>query len=172
MTSMSTSAGPQPTEIQTPAGQATWGRIATSMPIAAVADKAQQLSKKGKLPGFARAGDGFSFAGFGEPFDYVVTARSDASGVVFDAAMHRKMPAIFAIVIVLSIWPGSWLTDSMLRSYFTGYNVAPWVTYAWYLPLTVVPLLWMIPRMLRRSREAAYAHAQEQIATLREALGG
>jgi hypothetical protein len=44
------------------------------------------------------------------------------------------------------------------------------VTYAWYIPLTVLPLLWMIPRMVRKSRLAAYAHAQEQIETLRTAL--
>jgi hypothetical protein len=169
MTSMSTTSDSQPAA-STPAGQAAWGHIATSQPIKAVTEKAQQLSRKGKLPGFERRGDAFHFAGFGEPFDYVVSARADANGISFHGAMHRKMPLIFAIVIAISIWPGSWLTDSMLRSYFTWYNYAEWVTYAWYIPLTVLPLLWMIPRMVRKSRVAAYSHAQEQIETLRTAL--
>lgn len=169
MTSMTTTSDSQPVS-NAPTGQAAWGHIATSQPMQAVADKAQQLSRKGKLPGFERRGEAFSFAGFGEPFDYIVSARPDAGGVSFHGAMHRKLPLIFAVVIVLSIWPGSWLTDSMLRSYFTWYNFEAWVTYAWYIPLTVVPLLWIIPRMMRKSRDAAYKHAQEQIQTLRTAL--
>lgn len=169
MTSMSTTSDIQPLTTA-PSGHAAWGHITTSQPIKAVADKAQQLARKGKLPGFERRGDAFTFAGFGEPFDYVVTARPDANGISFHASVHRKLPLVFAVVILLSIWPGSWLTDSMLRSYFTWYNFASWITYAWYIPLTVVPLLWIIPRMARKSRQAAFAHAQEQIQTLRAAL--
>ncbi|HLP83451.1 MAG TPA: hypothetical protein VK157_03810 [Phycisphaerales bacterium] len=158
-----------PAALSAPAGAA-WGAIATTSGMPVVLEKAQQLARKGKLPGFARTAAGFSFTGFGEPFDYVIEARTSDGGVSFHAAMHRKLPLIFAVIIVLSIWPGSWLTDSMLRSYFESYNFAAWVTYAWYIPLTVLPLLWMIPRMLRKSRQSAYAHACEQIETLRAAL--
>jgi len=147
-----------------------WGNLATTLSVVAVVERAQQLSRKGKLPGFAKVNDTFSFAGFGEPFDYTVVARAAEGGLSFHAKMQQKLPIIFAVVIAVSVWPGSWLTDSMLRSYFESYNFSTWFTYAWYIPLTVVPLLWMIPRMLRKSRQAAYAHTCEQIETLRAAL--
>jgi len=163
-----------------------WGEL-DCVDVGVLAQQARAFSKTGKLPGYragsSSTGDLFSFHGFGEPWDHEVRAIADSglggsgSGgqsqggrcrVRFVARVLRKGPMIFAAISVFSIWPGAWLTDSMLKAYFPSYS---WNTYLWYLPLTVLPLPWMAWRMWTRSRAAAYSHAQDKIAMLREAKG-
>jgi hypothetical protein len=139
--------------------------------------KASALAKSGKLPGFASTGaqpPAFRFEAFGEPLDHEVRATLSTDGAggaraVFAARMLPRTPAIFAIVAALSIWPGSWATDSMLRSYFDSYD---WNTYAWYIPLTVLPLPFAWRRMARRSRASAFEHFREKFDALALATGG
>jgi hypothetical protein len=137
---------------------------------ARLAALAKDLSKAGKLPGY-RAGAGadlFAFHGFGEPWDYEVRAIAAGERVEFRPRILRKAPLLFAIICVLSIWPGAWLTDSMLKAYFSGYS---WNTYLWYLPLTILPIPPVAWRMWTRSKRAAYEHVREKVAMLREAVG-
>lgn len=134
---------------------------------------ARGLSKAGKLPGYragsASTGDLFSFHGFGEPWDYEVRAvPASDQRVEFRPRIIRKAPSIFAIICILSIWPGAWLTDSMLKAYFSGYS---WNTYLWYLPLTILPIPPMACRMWTRSKAAARAHANDKVDMLRQAMG-
>lgn len=136
--------------------------------------RAEQLARRGKLPGFERAGEGWLFrtAAFGAPFDYTLLARTASEGpgrvMRFELRLRLRAPLIAFVVTVLTIWPGVWLTDSMLRTYFSGYDYRTWM---WYLPLSVLPLPWYFPRALRKSREAAVDHAMELVERLRVAFG-
>lgn len=138
---------------------------------ARLAEIARGLSKAGKLPGYrvglASTGELFSFHGFGEPWDYEVRVVGEGQRVEFRPRIIRKAPLIFAIICILSIWPGAWLTDSMLKAYFSGYS---WNTYLWYLPLTILPIPPLAWRMWTRSKAAAREHAMEKIAMLRQAM--
>jgi hypothetical protein len=168
---MNNTVAQQPPQSQPlPTGSEPWGVIQTSASLATTKKLAQALSKKGKLPGFTPAGDSFTFVGFGEPLDYTILATKSADGITFTGKMHPKLPWIYAITTIVTLWPGSWLTDSMLRTYFQSYDFGPWFTYYWYIPLTILPLLWMFPKMIRKSKSSAVAHAREQIEVLRTQL--
>ncbi len=153
-----------------------WGQVRTPLAPDAITDRVRALSRRGKLPGFMpQTPDGlFVFSAFGAPLDYVVTARAEREAAVtiltFLGRMQPRLPLIMAIVTVLSIWPGEPITDSLIRSYFQSYTFPGWVTWAWYLPLTVVPLPFMLIRMCKNSARSAYAHAIESIAIIEEAL--
>lgn len=115
-------------------------------PAAEVVRRLEAAARKGKLPGF-EPGSGnelFRVSDFGRPFESRLVAKvleSDASGSTlgFSVQMKPVMPAVFALILAITIWPGVWLTHSMLRAYFSGYDYQTWM---WYLPLTVpfVPL--------------------------------
>ncbi|MEM8834848.1 MAG: hypothetical protein AAGD00_03405 [Planctomycetota bacterium] len=137
-----------------------------------------KLSKKGKLAGFERQ-DGapagshhFSAAVFGQPYDRVLLARITpdpdmGSGCVVtgECVLPRKLPTIMVVVMILTIWPGAWLTHSMLALYFGWYPNALWVTLAWYLPLTILA----IPALLRQFKRSE-ALAAHELATLVQTL--
>jgi hypothetical protein len=151
--------------------------LAVALPAREVLARAESLAKRGRLPGFARANGPalFTALAFGTPFDHQLIAEASTAGpmtaVRFRLRMLPRTPLIFAVVIALSIWPGVWLTDSMLRTYFEGYPLSPWQTAAWYIPLTVLPLpIWLV-RAVKRSRDAAASEARELIDRLRVALG-
>jgi hypothetical protein len=153
--------------------------LATKLQRDEVLKKLEIAARKGKLAGFEKH-DGpetFEVEAFSTPFDHLLlaTATQDSTGTRLSFRLHmlRKSPAIFAVIIVLSIWPGLPLTHSMLLTYFSWYShVATWVTAAWYLPLTVLPFAWMIPRSLKKSGKEAREAAREQILKLRDLLDG
>jgi len=134
--------------------------LATPLDAAEVLRRLEALSRRGKLPGFEPGRDGalFTTAAFGEPFDHRLEARAEAGTLRYSLRMLPKLPAIYAALIAFSIWPGVWLTDSMIRAYFDSYDFPTWI---WYMPITVLPLPPMVLRMLRRSRAAASEHAAE-----------
>jgi hypothetical protein len=146
--------------------------------VDAAVKKLDALSRQGKLAGFQSGGDGragvvFSAAAFSEPFDRELLAtvrQADANGATFEFRLRvlPKVPLIFAAVIVLSIWPGVWLTDSMLRTYFSWYTIETWW---WYLPLTILPLLWYVPNTWKKSKRMAHESALEVIAKMAKELG-
>lgn len=134
--------------------------LPTTLDGAEILRRLDALARRGQLPGFEVGRDGvlFTTAAFGEPFDHRLEARA-ADGVIrYSLRMLPRLPLIYAVIIALSIWPGVWLTDSMIRAYFESYDFPTW---AWYLPLTVLPLPPMLIRMVRRSRVAAASHAAE-----------
>lgn len=135
----------------------------------AIVDRLDKLSKRGKLAGFAKGTPPtlFETAAFGNPFDYRLLASTAAAGtgtrLSFALKLPPKVPIIYAIVIALSIWPGVWLTHSMLITYFSWYKLSMLGTCAWYLPLTILPLPWMYKKQFVGSRVAATADAAELI---------
>jgi len=154
--------------------------VTTSLAPTEVVRRLDACARRGKLAGFEPGVNGelFSVAAFGEPIDYrlCVTARQSepaACELHFSLRVTRKLPIIFWVIAALTVWPGVWLTESMLSTYWNWYASLPtWITYAWYLPLAVLPLPWLWARMLRKSRAAADLHAREQITRIASETGG
>lgn len=153
--------------------------VKTRHPQAEVVRRLALAARRGRVAGFEQSDPkgAFSAAAFGETFDYrlIASASPDEPGCTlsFTLDMVKKAPWIMGIVVLLTIWPGAWLTESMLSTYSDWYGSLPsWVTYAWYLPITVVPLPWMWKRMHGKSLAAAETHAREQIATIASEVEG
>jgi hypothetical protein len=152
--------------------------LSTRLAREQVLERLDAAARRGNLAGFERRGgeELFEVEAYSVPFDHVLVARAAAAGagtrLTFSAQMLRKTPAIFAIVLALTIWPGVPLTHSMLVTYFSWYHWPAWVTWAWYMLLTVVPLVWWLPRAVKKSRAAAAEAAREQILKLRTILDG
>lgn len=153
------------------------------VPLAAeeILRRLDEAARRGKLPGFAAAAPGrevlFTLTDFGSPFESVLAAAATAEGSAtrlrFSIRLKPVMPAVFAIMLVITIWPGVWLTDSLLRTYSSWYMSLPdWATYAWYLPLTVPFCPPAMLAALRKSRASAAAEAQELIDKLAAIVGG
>lgn len=148
--------------------------VRTALSPPQIIERLETLARRGKLAGFRARPGGVLFEAecFAEPFDRVLEARAATAGGVttlsFTVRLLWKAPAIFAVVTALTIWPGVWLTDSMLRMYFSWYRIPTWW---WYVPVTVVPLFWMVPRMIGKSATLARESAAAQIAAISGALG-
>lgn len=149
--------------------------LVVALPRDEVVARLDALARRGKLPECTlnRGNIVFSVQAYGAPFDSVLEgiARPGIQPLRIDLRLRMlpKLPLIFALVILLTIWPGVWLTDSMLRTYFgTWYDFQTWM---WYLPLTIIPLPWTLRGMVRRSRLAARLSAAEILADITPALG-
>lgn len=70
--------------------------------------------------------------------------------------------------MVVSIWPGILLVDSMLRKYFAWYTIETWW---WYYPLTIPTTPWVIWSSVRKSREAAQVAARQTLELVAGILG-
>jgi hypothetical protein len=108
----------------------------------------------------------FAVRDFGHPFESVLNAsfHPDLSGshnvVAFETRLKPLIPTVFAIGLILSVWPGIYIVDSMLRHYFSWYDIPTWW---WYLPLTVPTPPWAMWAAIKKSRESATASALELI---------
>ncbi len=131
-----------------------------------------QLSRKGKLPGYEpRGSDAFKVSLFGEPFDrdLIGSMKSLANGceISFQTSLRMKAPLILAISIIVSIWPGVELMDALIPASWG------WIdTWMWYMPLMIVPLPIFLPVMWRKSNKAAADHLGEQLERIRTAVDG
>lgn len=118
----------------------------------ALLDRLDVLARRGRLAGFRRGRSGgplFTAEAWGTPFDGVVgaTLERDASGAPrlrFVARLRPVAPALWAVAMVLSVWPGVWMTESFLASVFTSWPAAWKYTYWWYLPLAIVGAPWAV----------------------------
>jgi hypothetical protein len=123
----------------------------------------------------------FEVREIGRPFEstLVATARdagsaggassSAARQVDLELRMRPLVPVIFAIVLIVSVWPGIYLVDSMLRHYFSWYGSVE--TWWWYLPLNVLTSPWAFASSLRKSRASAREEAGEVVKKLAKELG-
>jgi hypothetical protein len=138
--------------------------------------KLDLAARRGRMAGFQRepAPALFSVEAFAAPFEHklLATAAGSPTRLTFHTRPLSKMPWIYAALIAVSIWPGVWLTHSMIVSWFpTWYPNKEWITWAWYIPLLILPLLWLIPKQWKKSRADAHADAHAQIAKLAHELG-
>lgn len=165
-------------------GDGVFETVTTPLDTEGVLDALRSLSRKGKLPGFDTESPGlFRVSAFSAPFDHHLTCHAHAvdegTELRFVLERQNRMPILFAVVLAFTVWPGVVLTDSLLATWFGFYGTwsqsMPWLTYAWYLPLTAGPIPWMWSSWSKKSRSAAEEHGREQVgkvrATLAEAAG-
>ena len=140
--------------------------------------KLDASARRGKLPGFHKADADilFKLTDFGTPFESILEARATPSGagtvLRFKPKLKPTMPWIFIATLVVSVWPGVWLTDSMIRTYFASYSdVSFWITCAWYLPLTILPAPFAFMQAVKKSRRTAHEESLTLIETIRGVVG-
>ena len=155
--------------------------IETGLSEAEVVERLRTMSKRGRLPGFESEGARlFRATAQGAYFDRMLVGRvqreGSASRLRFRMMTAWAVPAIVGTVLAVTIWPGVWLTDSMLVTYWAWYGEQTskmwWLTYAWYVPLTVIPLPWACRKAWDKNNEAARASAVELIERMSGALDG
>jgi len=156
------------------------------MSAEAILERLGTMSRRGRLDGFEprpkqpRPGL-FAASALGTPFDSVVVAHAShsagthpdaapATTLAFEIVMLRKMPIVFAAILLFTVWPGVVLTDMFIADWFPSL----WrlgITWYWYLPLTIlsIPFAWRVA--MRRSRESARQYAIETIEAIAKELG-
>jgi len=152
----------------------------TPLAAGAVLERLGRAARLGRVPGFeVRGPAAFRVEADAMPFAHELVGRIEESGdggsrVRLDLRRMGRMPLIFALVLLLTMWPGVWLTDSLIATYWSAYGrwsaEMPWLTYAWYIPVTVLPLPWMWRSMARKSLAEARASAQKQTGAIAEAI--
>lgn len=177
----------EPTQtISNPTASGALPMVRTKLGPAEVSARLQTASKRGRMPGFAaargRAAEGLSggqgpadphgrllctLDAFGTPFDGVLELRAEravvAGGSVLrgEAKLKPTMPWVFAVMLLLSIWPGVVLTESLVATFIPG-DFWKW-TWWWYMPLTVPTSPWAMWVAIKRSRACMAASAVESL---------
>lgn len=148
--------------------------IRSPLTPAAALERLATASKRGRLAGFERGAEPNTFTAsiFSEPMDHLLLARIEASqdgGSVIrsTARMLKKMPIIFAATLILTIWPGVYLTDVMIPGEW-GW-IATWI---WYLPLTVIPTPWIWKSLMKKSRKGASLYVHELLTKIAAETNG
>lgn len=143
------------------------------LPPQAITSLLDAAARRGELPGY-RAGNGaslFEITDFGTPFESVLKASAlEERGVTrirWELAVQRRLPVVFLIILIATVWPGVWLTDSMIRTYFSGYDIATW---KWYLPLTAPFVPWAMWSAIRKSQVSAHGQAAELVEKVRQVV--
>jgi hypothetical protein len=146
--------------------------LPTDLSGAEVVARLEALSKKGKLAGFERDGTAASFAAHGTPFDGRVEVAVADGHAAFSLRMGRKAPTIFAVALLVSIWPGLPITDGFLQSmlWYERLTAGWFDTWMWYIPLCALPAPLAFRSALRKSRDSATKHARETTDRLRPVL--
>lgn len=172
---------PQPTDSAVPATPVPAYSIreplpAISSPIApaAILARLSTASKRGRLAGFIAepGGNAFRAALFSEPFDHELRAAIEpapggGSIIRASARMLPKMPLIFAVVLIITVYPGVLLTDTMIPGEWG------WIdTWIWYVPLTALPIPWIWAKLMKKSRTGAGLSAYELLHKLATEVEG
>lgn len=139
-------------------------------------------AKRGRLPDYRQVdGAAFEAEAFATPFTHALVGclavgEEGATRMTFSLRRPWPMPALFAGVLAITVWPGVVLTDSLLATYWAAYGGwatrMPWLTYAWYLPLTALPLPWAWRACVRRSAAMAHESARETIVKIARETDG
>lgn len=149
--------------------------IETDLDANVVRERLRDQSKRGKLPGFeASDPQGLcSVAAHGTPFDSKLVLHHETNHVRFECVMLPMLPRIFALLLIITIWPGLPLTEGFLVSFDWYNNLMNSIgieTWHWYLPLTVLPAPFAYRSAIRKSRVSAHQSAVETIEKLRKVL--
>lgn len=141
--------------------------LRTSFSPSEIREKLDAAARKGRMPGLnldSKRGL-LEIRDFGQPFESVLVAkleeRDTDQSIRFSTHIRPVFPTVFAIMLLISIWPGIYLVDSMLVHYFSWYSIPTWW---WYLPLTVPTSPWMFWSALKKSRASAAEDARTLIA--------
>lgn len=131
-------------------------------------------ARRGRLPGFLQDGpDSFRVRVFGDPFDRRLVGRilpgPDGSRLTFSLRTLPLLPLVFIAIGITTVWPGIWLTASMLETYYPPSK--DWIPiWWWYLPLTALPLPWVARSMWRKSQATAARETRETLSKIEAAV--
>jgi hypothetical protein len=133
-------------------------------------ERLRVASRRGRLAGFESGNSStFRVSAHGHPFDGELVGRCtgehQGTRVDFDLRMLPRMPALFAAIILFSIWPGVYFMDELIAQFLPG-MWRPWVTYYWYLPLTILPTPFLWRSVMAKSRRTMREHADETLAKI------
>lgn len=139
-----------------------------------ILSRLDQASRRGRLPGFVRGGHGglFAAAAFGQPFDKVLVATATpapggGTALAFRTKLLPKMPAVFAVILALTVWPGVRIMDQLIPASWG------WIpTWWWYIPLTVLPIPFAWRAAMRKSNASAAESARSAIDQIAQETGG
>lgn len=151
--------------------------LRSSVRAKAAIDACEKLARAGKLPGFERDSDTACRARvFGQPFDrelFIDAAEGAGTGSIvrLRTQLRRRVPVAFVVVGVLTVWPGVWLTDSLIQTYFSAAQSWAIKTWMWYLPITILPLPFAARSMWRKSQAQAAEHFAELQERIAQAIG-
>jgi len=148
--------------------------IKTGMDTLGIFGALLKLSKSGKLAGYEHNTGSSSAAvdAHGTPFDSDLVIEHLGDSVNFSLKMRHKMPAIFMVLLLVTVWPGLPLTDSFMYSLgwyerLMGDSIDTWM---WYLPMTVLPIPFVWKSAIKKSRASAHEHAVETIEKIQTEL--
>lgn len=143
-----------------------------------VVARLDEAARRGKMAGFAKGAGGadgvlFTVTDFGTPLESVLIARAGSSGAGCELRFERRLrplwPWVLVALTLLSVWPGVWVTESVLTTYFPGTNLyVAW----WYLPLTVVGGVWGLWSVLRKSIASGRAEGAEIVGKISGLVAG
>lgn len=141
----------------------------------AIIERLGTASRRGRLAGFEKGGQEgslFEVLAFGAQFDGIVAAVAapfaGGTRLTFSTRMKRRMPIIWCVILLATVWPGVELTDSFLANFEFARNW--WPTWWWYMPLTVPFVPWGIWSPIKKSRAAISVSAVEMIEKVRQEL--
>lgn len=125
-------------------------------------------ARRGRVPGL-HAGSGevlFHVDGCGTPFEHHLIGRGAAEDggtrIRFALERQKRMPIIFAALLIVTIWPGVYFMDQLIPGEWN------WIkTEYWYLPLTIVPIPWFWRSTARKSLKIATDDATRIIEKIR-----
>ncbi|MDP1661766.1 MAG: hypothetical protein Q8L55_07605, partial [Phycisphaerales bacterium] len=102
--------------------------------------KLAETARRGRLAGFEKGEKGvlFKTCVFSTPFEGELLARAESAGpgttrLRFSTQMKKKLLAGFIVILLVSIWPGLPVTESLLASIVPSWRWLWATTIWWYL---------------------------------------
>lgn len=151
--------------------EASLPRVITGMPAMELQKALAQRAKQGKLAGYQPQGPrSFTLDAAGGLYERTLIAtiisdtadKDEHTEIWFEGKLKRTIPIVVIAVLIFTLWPGVWLTDSILSTWFGWYRMGIWWTCAWYIPLTLlaVPGFWA---HFKKSERESWADAEKAI---------
>jgi hypothetical protein len=160
--------------------QATLPRVITDLGAGQLQNALSLRAKQGKLAGYEKRGErSFTLDAAGGLYERTLVAtiisdtndNDDHTEIWFEGRLKKTVPIVVIAVLIFTIWPGVWLTDSILGVWFNWYRLNIWWTSAWYIPLTLlaVPAFWA---QFRKSERESWDDAHKAIEKIARVGGG
>lgn len=151
--------------------------LAVELSPTAILSKLEEASRRGRLAGFEQGEKGvlFKTCVFSTPFEGELLARSEptesgGTRLRFSTRMNKKLLTVFVVILLVSIWPGLPVTESLLASLVPSWRWLWSTTIWWYLPLAVIGAPWSLWVAIDRSRKEMAVSAVEMVAKVEREL--
>jgi len=176
---------------QTSEGDAPLPEVSTTHYAPEILQRLEDAARRGKLAGFQAVGQrAFEVEAFAIPFEHVLIGtvtpampRTDEDGasqatdthgastgssIHFVARMPWRMPTVWLVILLVTIWPGLPLTELLIDMVCP----AGWWEYTiyWYLPMSIVSLPLTMWWGFKKSSLMARASARKVIEKVDAAL--